>query len=314
VQLQTPPILTPTVAIRDERFRDERFDASLAGNYHLCLEMSKDRFRFSVLEPVEPTVRLRSSDGAADGLNCLWLEDYAFPTLLTDNPLIPSLQAIYQEHPVLQATYWKQITLSVNTPSFTLIPSVLFRKEYATAYLQFMRGNALTATEQAHAYIHAQEGFHSVFSVDVQWLDWLAGTYPLQQIKLAHQTSALIQATGDSPSGIPSVMLYFEDNYVTILHRQDGALRFCNKFGYRTANDLAYFVLYVLSELKLDAKQIQVILFGEITSFADTYVALERFLPNLLFGSNLPNLTLSTSFSELPEHRYLSLFGTGLLD
>lgn len=279
--------------------------------------MSKDRFRFCVIDPSaspERPGKSRPAGTEASRPTCVWLEDYAFPTLLTDDPLVPSLQAIYQDHPVLQTTFWQQIVLSVNTPSFTLVPSALFRKEYATAYLQFMRGNALPVTEQAHAYVHQQEGFHSVFSLNVQWLDWLAGAYPLQDVRLAHQTSALIQASLDRQPGSPSsVLLYFEDSYVTILHRQDGALRFCNKFGYRTANDLAYYVLYVMSELKLEAKQTPVTLFGEITSFADTYVALERFLPQMAFGSSPSTLTLPPDFQDVPEHRYLSLFGTGLL-
>ncbi|WP_460638448.1 DUF3822 family protein [Larkinella harenae] len=290
--------MTPTVAIRDESF-----DVSMTESYQLCLEMSHERFRFCVIDPEQR--------------RCFWLEDYTFPTLLTENPLLPSLRTIYQNHPLLQSTYWKKIQVSVNSSSFTLIPSSLFRKEYATQYLQLMRGNPLSLSEHALAYAHKKEDFHSVFNVDNSLTDWLAATYPLQQITLVHQSSTLIQATSLTDSVLDSsqkLSLNFEDESVTVIFRKGGQFQFCNRFSYKNATDLVYYILYVINELKTQPKELQVVLFGEITPFAEIYSALEQFLPNLRFGPTPPALQLTAAFDDVPEHRYFSLFGNSLID
>ncbi|MGA0555170.1 DUF3822 family protein [Larkinella sp. VNQ87] len=290
--------MTPTVALREESF-----DPSTTDSFQLCLEMSKERFRFCVVEPAER--------------RCIWLEDYTFPTLLTENPLIPSLRTIYQNHPVLQSSYWKMIHVSVNSSSFTLIPSALFRKEYAAQYLQLMRGNPLSASEHALAYTHRNEEFQAVFSVDNALTDWLAATYPLQQITLVHQSSALIQATSMTDSVLNSdqkLSLNFEGDSVTIVFRKGGQFMFCNRFAFKNATDLVYYILYVVNELQTEPKALQVVLYGEITPFAEIYTSLEQFLPNLSFGQTPAGLQLTAAFDDVPEHRYFSLYGNTFID
>jgi hypothetical protein len=298
VRTDTLATVTPTVAIREDSF-----DVSTTGSYQLCLEMGKERFRFCVVEP-QPR-------------RCIWLEEYTFPTLLTENPLLPSLRTIYQNHPILQSSFWKSIQVSVNSPSFTLVPSGLFRKEYAGQYLQLMRGNPLSSTEHALAYAHKKEDFQAVFSVDNALTDWLSATYPLQQITLVHQSSTLIQATSLTDSVLNSdqkLSLNFEDESVTVIYRKGGEFRFCNRFAYKNSTDLVYYILYVINELKTEPKELQVILFGEITPFAEIYTALEQFLPGIRFGSTPPGLQLTPAFDELPEHRYFSLYGNTLIE
>ncbi|WP_229310935.1 DUF3822 family protein [Larkinella soli] len=291
--------MTPTIAIREDSF-----EASTASSaQHLCLEMGRDRFRFCVVDPSTRT--------------CFWLEDYTFPSLLTENLLLPSLQSIYQDHPVLQNGFWKSVTVSVNSPAFTLVPSRLYRKEYASHYLQLMRGSALPSSEHALAFVHAREGFHSVFTIENALTDWLAATYPLQQIRLIHQSSALLQASAALDASLPeqqNLYLYFEEENVTIIYRRNRALRFCNRFAFKNTNDLVYYILYVIHELKTDPKQIQAVLLGEITPFAETYGALERFLPRMSFGATLPGLQLTPAFEDVPEHRYLSLMGNTIVE
>ncbi|WP_460671814.1 DUF3822 family protein [Larkinella ripae] len=290
--------MTPTVAIREESF-----DISMTDSYQLCLEMSHEHFRFCVIEPEQR--------------QCFWLEDYTFPSLLTESPLLPSLRSIYQNHPVLQSSYWKTIQVSVNSPAFTLIPSSLFRKEYAAQYLQLVRGNPLTLSEHALAYPHRKEEFHAVFSVDNALSDWLSATYPLQQLNVIHQASALIQATSLTDSVLDSsqkLTLNFEDESVTVVFRKAGQFLFCNRFAYKNSTDLVYYILYVINELKTEPSEVQLVLFGEITPFAEIYSSLEKFLPHIRFGSVPPGLQLAPAFDDVPEHRYFSLFGNTLID
>jgi hypothetical protein len=289
VRIETIATVTPTVAIREDSF-----DVSMTDSYQL---------RFCVVEPNKH--------------QCFWLEDYTFPTLLTENPLLPSLRTIYQNHPILQSAYWKNIYVSVNSPSFTLVPTSLFRKEYAAQYLQLMRGTPIPTSEHALAYAHKKEDFQAVFSIDNTLTDWLSATYPLQQITIVHQSSTLIQATSLTDSVLDSsqkLSLNFEDESVTIVFRKAGEFKFCNRFSYKNATDLVYYILYVVNELKTEPKELQVVLFGEITPFAEIYASLEQFFPRIKFGSTPAGLQLTPAFEDLPEHRYFSLYGNTMID
>ncbi len=146
--------------------------------------------------------------------------------------------------------------------------------------------------------------------------DYLSGAYPLQTLTFIHQSGALLQATADIDRHAltpRNVYLYFEDEFVTIIYRDRHQLQYCNRFGYKNPQDLTYYVLYVLDELKLSPPAANVVLYGEITPFADAYSELSRFLTGLSFGRTPPGLSLADAFDEVPDHRYLSLYGLSLL-
>ena len=288
--------LAPTVAIRSDAF-----DPAHTNTSTLCLEVGQDRFRLFV----------QDARGKA-----VCLEDYAFPSLLTNQPLTGVLPGVFRNHPVLSAGPWQQIRIGVNSPSFTLVPEPLFRKEYAGSYLALMRGSALPDHEFAQAYAHETERFLSVFNLEHSLADYFSEVYPLEPLTYVHQISALLQATAslDRHKLTPdNIYIYFEDEFVTIIHRKAHQLQYCNRFGYKHVQDLAYYVLYILDEQGIRPDAAALSLYGEITPFADAYAELSRFLPNLSFGHLPPDLTLVTEFSDLPDHRYLSLYGLGLI-
>lgn len=294
--MQTTVTLAPTVTIRSASFNPAHSNKSV-----LCLEVGRDRLRLLV----------QDLHGQA-----LYLEDYAFPSLLTSQPLTSLLPTIFRDHAVLSAGPWQEIRIGVNSPSFTLIPKPLFRKEYAGSYLALMRGSALPAHEFAQAYAHEDEGFLSVFNLEHPLADYFSEVYPLQPLTYVHQISALIQATADLNRHMltpDNVYLYFEDEFVTIIHRKAHQLHYCNRFGYKHVQDLVYYVLYIFDEQTINPESSSISLYGEITPFADAYTELSRFLSHLSFGHTPAGLTLAPEFDDLPDHRYLSLYGLSLI-
>jgi Protein of unknown function (DUF3822) len=294
--MQSISTLSPTLAVRQDVFKPEMAEQSV-----LCLEIGKDGLRFALID---------------NQRQCYWLEEYRFSSLLADRPLSEALPGICEEHPVLSAGNWQQIRVAVNSPAFTLVPDALFRKEYMSSYLALMRGNDLPAHQYAHAYHHADESFWSVFNIDHQLSDYISGLYPMQNLTFLHQTSTLVRASALTEKALISTQnltLYFEDEFVTLIFRSNRKLLYCNRFGYKTPRDLIYYVLYVIDELRLEPYSVNAFLYGQITPYADTYTALTEFLPHLHFGTTPPNLTFSPDFDDLPEHRFLSLYGLGLL-
>ncbi|TAE25276.1 MAG: DUF3822 family protein [Cytophagales bacterium] len=281
--------------------RQDSFDAAQTEQSVLCVEVGKEHLRFAYLNEQQRVTGL---------------EDFSFPSLLTERSLADNLPAIFQDHPVLSAGPWQQVLVTVNSPAFTLVPQSLFRKEYASSYMTLMRGTPLPPHEYAHSFAHTDEQIVSVFNVEHRLANYLAGVYPLQNITFVHQTSALIRASAALEKRLVStqnLLLYFEDEFVTIILRSNHALRFCNRFGFKNPQDLTYYILYVIEELRLEPYSVNILLYGEITPFADTYAQLSEFLPHMSFGQVPHGLRFNGDFDDLPEHRYLSLYGLCLL-
>lgn len=287
--------LAPTLSIRPAAITPAQASASV-----LCLELASQRLRLTLLDPQRRMV---------------WLDEYAQPSLLTEQSLLTQLPALFKEHPLLSLAEFQHIRVSVLSSAFTLIPTPLYRKEYASSYLTLMRGHQPPPNELAHAYEH-QEGFVSVFGVDRDVTEFMGEQYPMQPFTYVHQQTTLIQATSAIDRTLTSnenLFLYFEDEYVTVLFWSEHQLRCCNRFGYRNVQDMTYYVLYVLDELGVDPETVHAFIYGESTPFAESYIALSRFVPTMRVGQSPPGLNPSADLDELPEHRYLSLQGLCLL-
>ena len=295
MNMVTLSTLAPTLSIRPEVLTAGQATRSI-----LCLELASQRLRITLLDSQRRMV---------------WLDEYAQPSLLTEQDLLPQLPALFKEHPLLSYDQFQQIRVSVSSPAFTLVPTELYRKEYASSYLSLMRGHQQPPNELAHAYAH-REGFVSVFGIDRAVTEFMGEQYPMQPFMYVHQHSTLIQATNAVDRQLLSkqnLFLYFEDDYVTILFREQHQLRYCNRFGYKNVQDLTYYVLYVLDELGADPEKVTVLVYGESTPFAESYVAITRFVPNMSIGQLPPGLNPSADLDDLPEHRYLGLQGLCLL-
>ncbi|MEZ0483997.1 DUF3822 family protein [Fibrella aquatica] len=287
--------LAPTLSIRPEVLTPGQ-----AANSVLCLELAPQRLRVTLLDAQRRMV---------------WLDEYAQPSLLTEQSLLTHLPALFKEHPLLTYDEFQDVRVSVLSPAFTLIPASLYRKEYASSYLTLMRGHQQPPNELAHAFEH-KEGFVSVFGIDRELTEFMGEQYPMQPFTYVHQLTTLIQATraiDRQLTTLQNVFLYFEDDYVSMLFRDEKQLRYCNRFGYKNAQDLTYYVLYVLDELGVDPETVNTFVYGEITPFADSYVSLSRFVPTIRIGQLPPGLNPSPELEELPEHRYLGLQGLCLL-
>ena len=292
-----PPLLASPLVSVDAL----AFNTSALSDYHLCIEIGFNTFRYCVIDSAKK--------------QCICLEDYAFDSLVTKNTLIDSLHSLYQQHPFLALNNWKNITVTFNTPHFTLIPTDLFRKEYIANYLRLVMGQKLSDNDQVLSAPIEQINARNVFAVEKEVWDWLLNTYSLHSPNVHHQTNALIQSTFKQTSikSEPAAVLHFENEYVTIVVIENNQLLICNRFAYKVAADMTYFVLFVLDNLKLKPDLVSVYLSGEITPYSENYESLAQFLPNMVFSKLTPELSLSSSFEDLPEHRYLSLYNNYLI-
>jgi hypothetical protein len=58
-------------------------------------------------------------------------------------------------------------------------------------------------------------------------------------------------------------------------------LKFCNRFAYKTPQDLVYYVLFAMNELEIEPDEIILRVNGNITEQSEDFELLNQYLPNV---------------------------------
>ena len=85
-------------------------------------------------------------------------------------------------------------------------------------------------------------------------------------------------------------------------------LKFYNSFAYDTKEDLAYYVLFVFEQLKLNPESMALQIMGEIERKSDNYSFLYQYIRNFGFVNRNVGFDYSYYIEELPGHFHYNLF------
>ncbi|MFT6203110.1 MAG: hypothetical protein ACI9V1_000038 [Spirosomataceae bacterium] len=272
--------------------KDDRFEIGQIASCHLLIEVSKDRFRFAIQHEKNDMF--------------MWMEDYQIMSVLNENQLLQTLQQIYDQHHFLAANYWKSVSLSVNSNYFTFIPDEIFQQEDSSKYINFAAGSQVNENHNIYDFKHSAINAFNVFGVEKKLINWFKEMYTVKKITPVHLISTLIECIRQLPN--PDGMhIHFEEGNLIVVCFKDNILQFCNRFNYRTPQDAAYHVLFVINQLSLNAAT-PLTLYGEITTFSEVYALIFKTMTSISFGKMPENLNFSYFFEDMPEHRYCSLF------
>ncbi|MBO9614797.1 MAG: DUF3822 family protein [Dyadobacter sp.] len=281
---------------------DNSFDAASIPLCTLCIELDERRIRFCIVKD--------------ENMECIWLEDYFFENALTPAEIFERLKRIFSGHLSWSSNNWNNVRVTVNSHAFTLVPNVLFQPESAYEYLSFALGNPVSKHEKVLWHdlplVHAQ----NVFSIQELWYDWVVNHFSSSTVTFYHLTSAL--AIGSLVNHVEHqemrmMSLYFEKDHFTLVVSESQQLLLCNRFKYAQVQELAYIILFTLSQLNILPEEIKVLCYGEIAPTSDSYHELSRFFPNLHMGTRPTTLKYSPQCAEVPGHRYFGLFNTYLI-
>ena len=264
IQIPLPTAILHTQPIA--KIVSPQFDIEKLNQYTLSCEISDDSFLCKIIEPLDNEV--------------IVYEKYEYITQKESNSTTNYLSSIYETHDFLKSLKWKSVEIVIDNQSFTLIPLDLFKKEYATRYLQLAKGSQLTEEEEVHTFTHENLGIVNVYNSDRELYNWLSDTYPLVQINFKHKTSQLIDF-GVFTSKAQTAFLYFGNQHFIMVITTNGTLKFCNRFAYKTSEDLVYYVLFVLNELEIELDEIILRLNGNISDTSENYKLLYQYLPNV---------------------------------
>ena len=107
------------------------------------------------------------------------------------------------------------------------------------------------------------------------------------------------------------VNLHFTNKRFTLVIISDGKLQFQNIFSYDNDEDVLYFTLYAIEQLKLKASEVNLNLSGDVQMQSQIDQLLREYMPRIKYDSRPKGFGYSSLF-EFPGHHYPSLFNLAL--
>ena len=98
-------------------------------------------------------------------------------------------------------------------------------------------------------------------------------------------------------------------NYLDVIRfNEQKKLQLMNRYEYQTASDFIYFVLLCCEELKIDRKNVELVLSGEIDIQSKVYDVCYRYFRSISFIKKPDNLHFSKAFEMYPKHLHFNLY------
>ena len=283
-----------------KKIRDERFDEELIHQYHLLINIGTRDFQLAVVEPSDKTMLL--------------MEDFVLPNITSHEELLQLLDQLFDSHALLKAGFWKKIKVAFKNQKFIQVPQALYSREAEPEYLKF-NAQVDTSKEDFLSSVNERANAVTVFAINKDLKAWIDGVYPNNKPVYTHQSAALIegvmtvaQQRNDSP-----LYIYVDRFKLHIIACRDKKLLYYNQFAIKQFSDYIKYIMLVMKSLNMDQQTSEVVLWGYIGNNSPHYHEFYKYINNVTFGTQPPDIRFGFAFDEVQDHHFFDLYSVELI-
>lgn len=279
------------------KVKSSKFNVDYLNRYELSFLIGQDCFQFSVFDT-------KSS-------HCLLLEDYHFHSSPSDEAFRSALTALFENHHLLNAGFWKSVKLVFRNSKYAFIPTPLFDKNVISDYLSL--NNTLNARlDKPHYYRHDEIKMANAFVAKKDLVQWFQSIYPNLTLHILHHSSALIEGIQrqEGKTRLRNMSVFIRGQAVDIMVSSIGQLEYFNRFHFANDEALIKYILMVMQEHDLDPNLGQVQVWGDLNPKSSKFEILYRYIRNISFGSRPTRLNFTFEFDEIEDYRYFDLLSS----
>ena len=285
-------ILTPTINLVDESF-----DIKKSGSYHLSILAS-------------------NNPGPKGGNQNSGFEHFTFSVLDTNTNkylVLKKINNFSDFSPLGEGNNWASITCAVSHNKFTLVPSAIFDDENKKSFLGF--NHPIESGEKVHSDILTSIEARNLFTISADFESMIRKHFI--NVHFIHNSTSFIEGLLVQNKNLPlrqtgnsdkRVFADFHSSYFEIVILNGRELLFSNAFTYKAPEDIAYYILFVYEQLRLNPEEIELVLSGEIEKTAEEHTLLYNYIRHVKFASLPDSFKYSYKFDEIQSHRFISLF------
>ncbi|NVO20008.1 MAG: DUF3822 family protein [Bacteroidetes bacterium] len=275
---------------------DPTFDKFRTEKYRLSVLFRPDGYSLSVLDP-RTRIFLGMSDFQLNGSNSI--------VIASPDTLCQRIQARFREEELLLYKYG-QVDVVYASPKVTLVPPGFVKDETMEEYFRF--NHPLSASEKVLCRNIPVGEMTAVYSLP-SCISRLANEFFHKEVDQC-SASILIQGLVKDNAHILTRQVFVNvwGSYFDIIIIQGRKLQYYNTFRKQAADDLVYFVVYVLEQMGFVPAEEVITLTGDIVSDSDEFRLLTQFIDRLHFAGMNELAEFSPVFSEVLVHKYFTLF------
>jgi hypothetical protein len=260
---------------------DESFNAEEANRYSLVMEIEKKRFRYCLLD----------------------IEKNKFVGVGSYNQ---------PYHEIINSISWirnafQSVRIIIANSRSTLIPAALFLEENKREYLDFN-----LEWEKDDVVLHdclKNLGIYNIYTVSEKLQNDIRETFPYA--RLCHVSSVLMESlymNYKNLMGTGKIFLNVRDEEFDLMIFQEKQLTYKNSFPFKVAEDLAYYLIFVMEQMNLNPEETPLVVVGDADRKSGIYDLLFRYVRSVDFAGRNETFNYSYVLNDIPGQFYYTLF------
>ncbi len=268
-------------------FSPSSLDNLLTEKCHLSVEVGLNKFAYCLFDTLSFTyILLKEFKFEARGISesCEKIAD------------------IIASESLLQKEFYSS-SLALNEFPSTLVPTPFYKEEKNREILGFNHN----VYEEILSDKMQQMDAINIYSVPTELLNLIHKSFPNTQIKC--KSSIFIeQLLLQNNSVEAKVYASVKNNILEVSVIEENKLELHNSFSIDTKEDMLYFLLFSMEQLRLSPEKTELILLDDILKSDEKYNLLYQYVRNISFGNRPENLNFSKELESIKSHQYFCLF------
>ena len=264
---------------------DPEFDPNTASDCNLLLKIAGDSFSYAIIDKQSKQLKAVFDQQECEDINA-------------------ELATVLKKDSYLNLPF-REIKVSVYTPNTIAVPNEFFCTQDLNAYANFFNEEQ---SDTLYTRSFARFGFTSVFNLE-KFAEQTLNTFLASAAR--YEQNAPVLALGSAVKNT-TLLLDFTTGSFNALLLDEGKMRFQNTFQIENPEEFNYFLLLLIQELQLDAKNLPVLISGIIHQHDGYHTCLHKYFNHIHF--NLPpaaDIDLAI-LDDMPAHYYSSLLALDL--
>ena len=207
-----------------------------------------------------------------------FLRTYSLSKNSTPKELLKTLKKGFKENNELSNSFSSVKIIHYNNLS-TVVPEPLFDKNNALSYLKFnskILQNDYAAYDEifnnecVNVYIPYVNINNYIFKMFDSFVYNHYSSIILEKVKLNEKNTIT-----------PSLYLNINSNHMELIYFVKNKLIFYNRFDFSTKEDIIYYLLFTIDQLKLNPEEIPLVITGNISEDDDNYKIIYEYIRNV---------------------------------
>lgn len=231
------------------------------------------------------------------------LEYIPFSDAGSTEELITKLYSSYKHHELLNKNY-KETLILYKASKSTLIPAELYREADKMLFFKFnhRQSESETVLNQPLNNLKAQ----LLYAIPTKLMNELELIFKKPTLR-SHAGSLIENLLFQNKDKDVRVYLHVQNKTFDIAVLRNKDLILYNHYQYTQPEELVYFVVFTMNQLKLNTQKTPVVFLGELSKQSEEIALLAKYIQNITYGARNETFRYNTAIEELPRHYFYNL-------